>query len=129
VQKSLRLREHRVRLVFAGMPCFATKKNLSARPNGAISGARADRRRDTAAGLARVGCPLARRAGLSPARKGCNRDGRTPDFLQRISAAIGVAFIAFHIATLSRWALHGGLYDPSRPFMSVAAVLRGDAAF
>jgi succinate dehydrogenase / fumarate reductase cytochrome b subunit len=75
-----------------------------------------------------LGIHLLVEAGLSPARKRCKRGGRIRYFLQRISAAVILAFVAFHLATLSRWGIHGGSYDPSRPFISVAAALRGNAA-
>jgi succinate dehydrogenase / fumarate reductase cytochrome b subunit len=67
-------------------------------------------------------------AGLSPARKRCDRGGKTRYFLQRISALLILSFIVFHVATLSPWGLHGGSYDPSRSFDSVAAALRANTA-
>jgi succinate dehydrogenase/fumarate reductase cytochrome b subunit len=78
--------------------------------------------------LIALGVHLLAEAGLSPTRKRCKRGGRVRYFLQRTSAVVILAFIAFHIATLSRWGLHGGLYDPSRAFASVAAALRANPA-
>jgi succinate dehydrogenase / fumarate reductase cytochrome b subunit len=77
--------------------------------------------------LAALGGRLLIEAGLSPARKRCNRGGKTRYFLQRVSALIVLSFIVFHVATLSRWGLHGGLHDPARSYESVAAVLRANA--
>jgi succinate dehydrogenase / fumarate reductase cytochrome b subunit len=67
-------------------------------------------------------------AGLSPTRTRCDRGGKTRYFLQRVSALVVLSFIVFHVATLSHWGVNGGLYDPARPFDSVAAALRANAA-
>jgi len=72
------------------------------------------------------GAHLLAEAGLSPARKRCKRGGRVRYFLQRSSAVIILAFIAFHVLTLSHWGLHGGSYDPRHAFASVAAALRAN---
>lgn len=77
--------------------------------------------------LVALGGRLLVEAGLSPARKRCDRGGKTRYFLQRLSALIVLSFIVFHVATLSRWGLHGGSYDPARSYESVAAVLRAHA--
>lgn len=77
--------------------------------------------------LIAFGARLLFEAGLSPARKRCDRGGKTRYFLQRISALIVLAFIAFHLATVSPWGWHGGAYDPARAFDSVAAALRANA--
>jgi succinate dehydrogenase / fumarate reductase cytochrome b subunit len=78
--------------------------------------------------LLALGTRLLIEAGLSPARKRCNRGGKIRYFLQRISALVILSFIVFHVGTMSRWGLHGGLYDPARPFASVAASLHANAA-
>jgi succinate dehydrogenase / fumarate reductase cytochrome b subunit len=75
-----------------------------------------------------LGVHLLAEAGLSPTRKRCKRGGRVRYFLQRTSALVILAFIGFHIATLSRWGLHGGSYDPDNAFASVAAALRANTA-
>jgi succinate dehydrogenase / fumarate reductase cytochrome b subunit len=77
--------------------------------------------------LVALGGRLLIEAGLSPARKRCDRGGKTRYYLQRVSALIVLSFIVFHVATLSRWGLHGGSYDPARSYESVAAVLRANA--
>jgi succinate dehydrogenase / fumarate reductase cytochrome b subunit len=77
--------------------------------------------------LVALGCYLLFEAGLSPTRKRCDRGGKTRYFLQRVSALIVLAFVVFHVATLSPWGLHGGAFDPSRAFDSVAGAVRANA--
>jgi succinate dehydrogenase / fumarate reductase cytochrome b subunit len=78
--------------------------------------------------LLALGIHLLVEAGLSPTRKRCRRGGRVRYFLQRSSAVVILAFIAFHVLTLSHWGLHGGSYAPSHAFVSVAAALRASPA-
>ncbi|MFY9781259.1 MAG: hypothetical protein WAJ85_12225 [Candidatus Baltobacteraceae bacterium] len=78
-------------------------------------------------GLVACGLFLLYQAGLRYPAKGCNRGGKVRYFLQRTSALVIVAFIAFHVATLSTWGLNGGAFEPSRPYASVAAALRSPA--
>jgi succinate dehydrogenase / fumarate reductase cytochrome b subunit len=75
-----------------------------------------------------IGVHLLAEAGLSPTRKRCKRGGRVRYFLQRSSAVVILAFIAFHVLTLSHWGLHGGSYDSRHAFVSVAAALRANPA-
>jgi succinate dehydrogenase / fumarate reductase cytochrome b subunit len=78
-------------------------------------------------GLLACGIYLLHVAGLHYPARGCNRGNKVRYFLQRTSALLILAFIAFHLATLSPWGLHSGTFEPSRPYASVAAALAGPA--
>jgi succinate dehydrogenase / fumarate reductase cytochrome b subunit len=78
--------------------------------------------------LIALGGRLLIEAGLSPARKRCDRGGKVRYFLQRISALVILSFVLYHVATLSGWGIGGGLFDPERPFDSVVAAVRANAA-
>ncbi|MGP6191774.1 MAG: hypothetical protein ACLPSH_17250 [Vulcanimicrobiaceae bacterium] len=74
-------------------------------------------------GLIACGLYLLQKAGLHYPARGCNRGNKVRYFLQRTSALVILAFVAFHLVTLSTWGLHGGAFEPARPYASVAAAL------
>jgi succinate dehydrogenase / fumarate reductase cytochrome b subunit len=78
--------------------------------------------------LIALGGRLLVEAGLSPARKRCDRGGKLRYFLQRVSALVILTFVLYHVATMNGWGIGGGLFDPARPFDSAVAAVRANAA-